>query len=185
MESLAEIFKRHCVTKPGDHGHGDKGSTHSYIDVYEELLKPYRSGCDFMEIGLALGLSLAMWREYMPNATLYGVDLNIVFDPAPHLNGGKTMIIQADATKPAFLERVKGYRFDVVIDDASHLSQDQVATFKLISPLIKPGGIYCIEDVLNLEMSGQELTRLHQPCQVFDLRKKKGCYSDVLIVYRF
>lgn len=185
MDTLAQIYERHRVHGP-DAGHGDKGGTHSYIPEYERLLAPYRDGWNcFLEIGLAMGLSLAMWREYLPDAEIYGVDLSIVFDPKPHTDTG-TILIAADATKPEFLHYFSDiFRFDVVIDDGSHLTSDQVKTFNLLKPQMASGGIYIIEDILNLEASRAELENLHPKHEVIDLRHVKGRFDDVLVVYYF
>ena len=188
METLAQIYERHCVKGP-DVGHGDKGGTHSYIDQYEVLLAPHREECCFMEIGLALGLSLAMWREYFGKwSTLFGVDLSIVFDKAPFTDDeGKAdvRLIEADATKPGLLEKLPHVPFDVVIDDGSHMMADQVATFNLLKPRMASGGLYIIEDILALEAAKMVFKNLHANCEIIDLRHVKGRFDDVLVVYRF
>ena len=51
-------------------------------------------------------------------------------------------IIVADATKIPAADRM-----DVFIDDGSHVSQHIVDTFRLNWPLLKPGGLYFIEDL--------------------------------------
>ena len=99
--TLQEAYNNHCVTGP-DIGHGDKGGTHSYIDEYAKLLDRFKDGCTLMEMGLAYGLSIAMWREYMPNSTIIGVDRSIVFD-RKHYEDDDIVIIEADVTKPDFL----------------------------------------------------------------------------------
>lgn len=185
QESLAEIYKRHCVVGP-DVGHGDKGGTHSYIDVYEGILAPYRNRekCNFMEIGLAMGLSLSMWREYMPSCTLFGVDLSICFDPTPHTMSG-TILIATDATKADFPVKLMPYQFDVVIDDASHMFHDQVRTFNLMRPLMNPGGVYIIEDILDLNATRNHFMAMHPRTEIHDLRANKGRFDDVMVVFRF
>lgn len=35
----------------------------------------------------------------------------------------------------------------MIIDDGSHLNEDIIATFKLLWPMLKAKGLYCIEDV--------------------------------------
>lgn len=182
MESLAEIFKRHAVYGQ-DVGHADKGSTHSYIDVYESLLAPYRAECAFMEIGLALGWSMKMFGEYFgPKSKLTGADISIVFDTKEF--DERFDFIQSDATKLPFLEAIGIRGFDVIIDDASHMMQDQVDTFNLLKGHVKKGGLYIIEDILSPESALPVLTALH-PAEVFDLRKVKGRFDDVLVAYRF
>lgn len=183
MDSLAQIYERHCVKGP-DVGHGDKNGTHSYIPQYERLLAPYRLRPDatLMEIGIAYGLSLAMWREYMVGHII-GVDTNIPFYPKPLTDAG-VRLIKADATKLEFLTALGNTRLDVVIDDASHRTQDQIATFLLLRPLMNRGSLYIIEDILNLEAARVALQALHPSCEIIDLRKVKGRFDDVLVVYR-
>lgn len=184
-ETLEQIYQRHRVEGTADVGHGDKGGTHSYIPVYEKLLAPYRSGCNFMEIGLAMGLSISMWREYMPNSKIVGVDLSIVFDPKPHTDSG-TILIEADATKQDFVSKLPaGVKYSVIIDDASHMCQDQCDTFNLLKHLMNPGGLYVIEDVISPSNCVPTLLGLHPNHEVFDLREVKGRFDDILLVYRF
>lgn len=183
MESLAEIFN--CIGHFGkDVGHNDRGSTHSYIDVYEKLLTPFRERCDLLEIGIAQGMGLRLFGDYFSvDSTITGIDLSITFDTQEF--DSRFKFITGDATKPEIVEKLNGKMFDVCIDDASHMQADQVATFNLLKSHIKPGGIYVIEDVLNLEAASPELMSLHSPYEVYDLRNIKGRFDDVLVVFRF
>jgi len=181
VETLAQIYARHSIE--GDFGSGDKGTTHSYIPNYETLLAPYRESGSLLEIGLAGGMSMDLWSEYFgPKASLVGIDICVAFDASRF--DDRVQIIEADATKPSILDYLPRRKFDVILDDASHLQADQEATFHMLSPLMNPGGIYVIEDILNYEMSGPALTAL-RPCEVIDLRGIKGRFDDILLVYRF
>lgn len=181
-ESLSKIYQRHATQ--GDVGCGDKGSIHSYIPEYERLLAPYRKKSSVMEIGLALGQSLAMWGEYFgPESRIVGVDISVVFDAAPF--DSRFTIIEADATQSSINEKIGSVLFDVIIDDGSHMERDQVATFNLLKGRMNHGGLYVIEDILNLNLSRERLTVLHDNCEVIDLRGIKGRFDDVLLVYRF
>lgn len=186
-ESLVSIYQRHRVTGP-DAGHGDLDGTHSYGETYERLLAPYRvqEGKYFsmMEIGVAHGLALAMWREYVPRATIVGVDLSFVFDTKPHEASG-TILIAADATKPEFLDKLGHHTFDFIREDASHQCADQCATFKLLKGRMRIGGLYVIEDVLCPESCVPNLNALHDRVETYDLRKNKGRFDDFLWVARF
>ena len=174
--TLAEIYERHSVSGP-DVGHGDKGGTHSYITEYEQLLAPYREKCAFMEIGLAMGLSVAMWDEYFsPESLLTAADIGIIFDTAAF---PRWKFVEHDATKPTFLDALGDRTFDVVIEDGSHMTDDQIATRDLILPRMNPGGLYIIEDILNLEAT----RHLFPGAEIRDLRHVKGRFDDVLIIY--
>lgn len=181
METLSEIFKRIGHFGP-DAGHNDRGSTHSYVDVYENLLAPYRDRCDLLEVGIAQGMGLKLFGDYFSiDSTITGLDLSLTFDTNEF--DSRFKFITGDATKPETADKLG--MFDVVIDDASHMQADQVSTFRLLKSHIKPGGLYIIEDVLNLEAALPKLKSLHSPHEVYDLRKVKGRFDDVLICYRF
>jgi len=175
MTTLEEIYQRYSVHGP-DVGHGDKGGLHSYITEYEQLLAPYRQNCKFMEIGLALGLSVAMWNEYFEEGHFTGADLSINFNPETFPAWD---FVECDATKPEFLGLLGDKTFDVVIEDGSHMTADQIATRDLLLPRMNPGGLYIIEDILNLEAT----RHLFPGAEIRDLRKNKGRFDDVLIIY--
>lgn len=183
METLAEIFKR--IGHFGDDvGCNDKGSTHSYVDVYETILAPFRQRCDLMEIGIAAGDSMRLWGDYFGvDCTITGADLSLTFDTSKF--DSRFSFIVGDATKPEFTVNLNGRMFDVVIDDASHAHLDQMATFQLLKSHMKPGGLYVIEDILAPDLILGELTGMHSLHDVYDLRKVKGRFDDVLVVYRF
>ena len=184
MESLADIFNRIGDFGEVDSGHNDKGSTHSYIETYERLLAPYRDAGRILEIGLANGKSIELWSEYFgPDARIVGMDISVVFDPSKF--DSRVKIIEADATKQSCLEKLGDETFDVIIDDGSHMQADQETTFRLLSHRMRPDGIYIIEDILDLETSGPRLKIMHWNSEVIDLRKVKGRFDDVLLVYRF
>ena len=118
-----------------DDGHGDKGTAHSYIEIYEEILRPFRDCETVYEIGVAYGLSLRMWREYFTKARIFGIDTDPKF-----YNVDRITVFRADGTKFD-----PGFPLDVVIDDGSHKGHEQSASFDLLWP--RCTGIYIIEDL--------------------------------------
>lgn len=180
METLSQIYQRHSVAE--DTGSGDKGTVHSYIPVYERLLEPYRHRFgNFMEIGLARGLSIAMWREYFPfpQVAVIGMDLSLAFDPKPLEEKGVEFIVGDSRRTPV------NRKLDVIIDDGSHDSEDQISTFLHLQHDMIPGGLYIIEDVNGIETLREKFAALNPDMEVIDLRAVKGRFDDVLVVYRF
>lgn len=182
METLQQIFDKYSIATEA--GHADKGTIHSYIPTYEKILAPYRDGSTIMEVGIAMGYSMKMWGEYFTNSKIIGADINQSFDKAP-FSDPKYDIILHDATKPEFLDKVKEYTFDVVIDDGSHMYEDQKATFLMLKSKMKKGGIYIIEDIVGFDISRKLFPLLHDNCEIIDLRKVKNRFDDALIIYRF
>jgi len=181
MKTLTEIFKR-----IGHFGHdigcNDKNGTHTYTETYDKLFAPFQKGCTFLEIGLALGDSIDLFDEYFDNSRIVGVDISVVFEPKKYRNDVR--IIEADATKQEFLKTIEGQTFDIVIDDGSHMSQDQFDTFNLLKGSMKKGGVYIIEDILALDQERRKFEALHSNCEIIDMRSN-GRFDNVLIVYRF
>lgn len=200
MRTLREIFEDHAHYG-SDVGHADKGSTHSYIEEYERLLAPYRDGKTIMEIGLAMGESLKMWNEYFTNSKIIGVDIKVVFNPLLIRTGSnRVYVMEADATNQQFIKdifaygctnddsirlSIKNQKFDVIIDDGSHMAEDQIATFNLLKGYMNTGGLYIIEDILALDVERERFLALNPDCEIIDLRHVKGRFDDVLIVYKF
>jgi 23S rRNA U2552 (ribose-2'-O)-methylase RlmE/FtsJ len=182
MKKLFEIYQKYQTPD----GQGDKGTAHSYIEKYEELLSPYRNNSTVLEIGIAGGYSMNMWGEYFTNSKIYGMDISpeILFND--FLKNTKFTVLLADATSPDCLDTIKDLTFDVVIDDGSHVFEDQIKSFKLLKHKINKNGLYIIEDISNLDKKTKQIFEsLHDVCEIIDLRHIKNRYDDVLVVYRF
>lgn len=184
MKTLQEISDKYSNIQ--DVGHGDKGTTHSYIPSYERLLTPYRDKkINFLEIGLAYGESLEMWYEFFnKESIIYGVDLS-TNEIEPYLTDERFNINIVDATSPLITSYFEDDKFDVIIDDGSHAFKDQITTFNLLKNHINEGGVYIIEDVNDLDNVSAVFSSLHENCEIIDLRGEKNRYDDVLIVYKF
>ncbi len=119
-----------------------------YFEIYERHFEPYRGRkINVLEIGVSHGGSLQMWRKYFGRrATIIGVDIEPrvveLAEPGIELHVG-------DQSDPAFLQRlVDQYgKFDVVIDDGSHLPAHQIATITHLWPHLAEGGVYLVEDL--------------------------------------
>lgn len=119
---------------------GNIGCAHNYTSVYERLISPAAT-VSLCEIGVACGASLKMWSEYLPNARIVGIDIRDACATLCKENKNVEIVV-ADAKCLDFTSQ-----FDVVIDDASHLSQDIVEFFEHCWGWVKPGGLYIIEDL--------------------------------------
>lgn len=120
----------------------DKASNcHNYLFNYERELAWIKNREFVMwEIGVAEKRSLLMWREYFPNAKVYGIDIN------PECAGEGVFI--GSQSDEAFLSSVLAQtgRPAVIIDDGSHKGHDIKKTFRFLFGRLMTGGIYAIED---------------------------------------
>lgn len=122
----------------------DKGSSfHDYLRHYEALFgKDKDSFSAILEIGVWYGCSMKMWRQWLPQATIVGVDIE------PKHQAGDFIVEQVDASTPDVIPVAQSYGpFDLIVDDGSHIPSEQLASFQLLYPYLKEGGYYIIEDV--------------------------------------
>lgn len=119
----------------------DKAHTHFYLDNYELYFNSIRNE-EFvlLELGVAGGSSIRMWREYFPKAKIFGIDNN-----KDCLMEG---VFIGDATDEVFLTSVLSATGmpNCVIDDSGHVGSETIKSFEILFPLIKSGGLYFVED---------------------------------------
>lgn len=126
----------------------DKGPRgHNYTEVYEYFFLPIKfEALKIFEIGIAEGASLKMFRDYFPNAIVYGID---IID-CSRLNSRtiKTFVAdQADRRQLGDFINAAGADFDIILDDGGHTMEQQQVSFGHLFKYLKPGGYYIIEDV--------------------------------------
>jgi SAM-dependent methyltransferase len=118
-----------------------------YYPIYARAFAQWRDAdVRLLEIGVAQGGSLAVWRDWFPRGRIVGLDLHppVLDDPSIALYAGS----QDDT---ALLERIARETapegFDIIIDDASHVGWLSAISFWYLFPqCLRPGGIYVIED---------------------------------------
>lgn len=140
MKSLREIYECHQgrLLNKWDH----------YIDVYDQYFSKYRNKeIVFLEIGIAHGGSLQMWREYFgEKAKIIGVDVN---PECKKFEEGNTTIYIGSQEDPVFLEKLKTEipKADILLDDGGHTMKQQIITFNILFDHVKEDGIYACEDL--------------------------------------
>ena len=132
---------------------------HDYTRFYDELLKDREvkrvleigigtpAGMPHME-GYQTGASLRMWRDYFPEAEIWGLDI----DPIAMIEDESRIhtFLCNQSSEPSLVEAVAHFtqKFDLIVDDGSHRYEDQALTANIFIPaLLSPTGVYVIEDV--------------------------------------
>jgi hypothetical protein len=119
-----------------------------YFDIYDRHLARFRGApVTLVEIGVAGGGSLGMWREYLgTQAQIVGVDI----DPAcKRFEQPGVEVTIGDQGSAGFWDSFlrTHERIDIVIDDGGHLPEQQVVTLESLLPRIAPGGVFICEDI--------------------------------------
>lgn len=142
---------------------------HAYTPFYYKLLNSRRQSIKkVLELGIGLyrrnyhrpeavykdgvkqylhrGASLYMWREFFPNAQIYGADIR----PQTLFEDERIKTYLCDERKKEDLVKLiknTGSDIDLFVDDASHRVDDQIFAAQTLLPLLKKDAIYIIEDV--------------------------------------
>jgi len=146
LKTLDEIAIKHGT---------DKSSLfHNYAVNYEHHFEAMRDQpISFLELGwgghedpLKGGESARAWREYFSKAKIAIID-NEEKDPSTMVKDVEFVLVSQDNAKELH-KLSEGYDgWDIVVDDASHVSSLTIASFKALWEHIKPGGYYVVEDL--------------------------------------
>jgi hypothetical protein len=128
---------------------------HYYTRIYHRLFTHLRNHpITLLEIGLqhrsdphrrgAVTPSLCMWRDYFTCARLVGFDI----DDFSGVSLPNCRIVRGDMSSREDLSQLFSFGpFDIVIDDAGHVSAHQQIALACLFPHVVPGGFYFIEDL--------------------------------------
>lgn len=182
METLEAIFQRFACA-PDDPGTGtgtDKTTRHAYGPIYARLFEASREDAiHLVELGVDSGASAVAWAEYFPNSQVTGLDITLANVRHRH---PRVRLLQADATRAVSDPEVPD-PIDVVIDDASHRHEDQLAALAAWGPRARR--MMVIEDVAAPSLDSFEYlsTKLGMTMEVHDLRGITDRFDDCLLVF--
>lgn len=128
---------------------------HRFGHMYAEYFDPIKyDKVAFLEIGLRGGDSIALWRNFFPNARIYGLDKGQFFQGfRSHAGDENVKIFVGDQANATFLRQMKEVirrevgSLDFLIDDGGHTMRQQQTSLIELLPIVKPGGYYFIEDL--------------------------------------
>jgi len=125
---------------------------HAYTAIYDLLFSHRRyDSLTLAEIGILDNNSMLSWREYFPNATLFGFEymedklLKAISD-----NLSRTYYNYIDVTrKESISEELENANmlYDIIIEDSTHVFDDQIRFTNEAVKYLKTGGILVVEDI--------------------------------------
>jgi hypothetical protein len=112
--------------------HTDKAYDHKFCDFYDYHLSSIRNNdLKILEIGIWKGESLRMWKEYFPNAQIFGIDIM----QSALFSEDRIQTFILDQGDENLLKQFKSQHgpFDIVIDDGSHFTHHQFISWDVFS----------------------------------------------------
>ena len=151
----------------------DKG-VWGYTSYYERAFAGRREAVrNVLEVGICgyrdipnniVGASLFVWRDYFPNAQVWGVDNDerFVFDGQPRIG-----TYLCDAYSPSIVRVAydvlarSGWSagLDFVCDDAVHEPEYQIQLLRVLWPFVAPGGVYAVEELCQNKVPDADFVR--------------------------
>jgi hypothetical protein len=148
-----------------DKGHPDNKSRHNYTHIYDALFNGIRKKTlRLFELGIGSnntniqsnmgpagrpGASLRAWRDYFPNALVFGADIDVFCI----MTENRLKTYYCDQTNPAIIATMWSHdpllqeEFDILIEDGLHTFDANVCFFENSCWKLKNGGVYVIEDI--------------------------------------
>lgn len=119
-----------------------------YFKYYDRYFNRFRNeDIRILEIGVNRGGSLQMWKNYFgKNSFIVGMDIDC--ECLNYVEENVEVFIGDQSDTGDLSELVKKYgMFDIIIDDGSHKTRDQITAFEYLYDYVKYGGVYLVEDV--------------------------------------
>lgn len=180
-----------------DNSRTDKNTIHSYLPLYEQLLKNKKETAkNVLEVGIGdfnqgvtNGGSIKLWHDYFTNATVHALDicpLERVWDGIK--NNDRILIYSSinaydnDFFTTNFLN--KNIKCDFMLDDGPHTLDSMRQFIKLYSQIMTDNGILIIEDVQSWDwikiLKNEVPEHLKKFIKIYDLRRIKKRYDDIV-----
>ncbi len=128
------------------------GHRSGFTGIYTLLFSNLKNkNINIAEIGIEKNSSTKIWREYFNNSKIYAFE----FDKKKILKAKKnklkkTYYTETDVTKRNSIkksfEKTK-CKFDIIIDDSTHIFEDQINIIEETYKFLKKDGILIIEDI--------------------------------------
>ena len=121
-----------------------------YFDLYvQHLARFVGREVVVVEIGVYSGGSLEMWKSYFgEHATIHGIDIE---EACRVYEADRIHVHIGDQADRGFWSRFREHVpvIDVVIDDGGHHPNEMRVTFEELFPILRPGGVYICEDIVD------------------------------------
>ena len=169
-----------------DEGYGTDKFLLGYVhDFYAEHFDPIKDKVkSVMEIGIGYapgGDSILLWHEFFSNAKIYGLDIKTRPDrPEFQIDQPRIKLFsETDAYTEKMvyvMSNLEPDGYDIFIDDGPHTFDTMAFAIKHYLPLVKSGGIFVIEDIVDPSWT-PKLCEMINPTvgdvKIYDMRNRQ------------
>ncbi len=162
----------------------DKNLYHNYAEFYSNIISDLAADKEefsLLELGTSRGGSVAAWCEAMPHAFVCGVDKDeslLWIDKTQYKN---LVILEGLHGDRSTYTPISDKKFNIIIDDGSHMATEQQQNFYVLQDLIGDGGVYVIEDVYPTNTYDPSFLKKFE---LLDFSPITGRFDDRVLVFR-
>lgn len=167
----------------------DKDTIHSYLEPYEDIFQKRKNDeVKLLEIGVNMGGSIKLWKDYFTNGIIHGVDISdegSIKENDIKNHERVKLHMKTNAYDNNFVKSFD-FKFDIIIDDGPHTLDSMIYVVKNYTPLLKSDGVLVIEDIQSeswintLKENTPEI--YHKNIKIIDNRSVKRRYDDILYI---
>lgn len=157
MKNLTYIANKVHLTDKGTSNLWSHGFTEFYNDYFEkiyEIAKYENRKVNILEVGILEGGSLLMLNDFFDgNCNIVGLDIddNVISEFNTKYGNDNMIVLKCDQSNIDELENFRSehsdMKFDIIIDDGSHIYLHQMITLYVLSKMLNDNGIYILEDL--------------------------------------
>lgn len=116
-----------------------------YMEVYGQYINHLvDKEINILEVGVRNGESLRLWKAFFKKANIVGIDIN---PECKKHEEDRIKVIIGDQNKKDTFNEISHMKFDIIIDDGSHVGHHIINTFDYtFDEMLANGGLYFIED---------------------------------------
>jgi SAM-dependent methyltransferase len=179
----------------------DKHVPHTYVQsYYDSAFYTYKNNeqASILEIGVLHGGSLNLWKDYfsgsvvgidvfarVPYQTVRSyVDTEVELHTVDSFNDIDLFGFDAKKSRTDFFKRFENSKFDIIIDDGHHDGISQYKTYHNFKNLVKPGGLYIIEDIKPYDDHLTHVSKIEN-IEILDLRTPTTPSDNILGIIKF
>ena len=125
---------------------------HAYTGIYHFLFKKIANNhLKVCEIGVLKNESIKLLREYFKNSEIFAFDNSLEVlekakkDNLENVNYNYINVKNEKNILDTFLKLKT--KFDIIIDDSTHIFEDQIRLILCLHKFLKPGGTLVVEDI--------------------------------------
>ena len=158
-----------------------KGHRSGFTGIYSILFfNLKKKKIKMAEIGIEKNASTQMWRNFFVKAEIHGFENDVgKIKKAKKQKLKNTFYHQLDVSKKNEIIKTFGSvkkKFDIIIDDSTHIFEDQIRIIKNTHKFLNKGGMLIIEDIYKNRKKHDEKN------YYYELRKIKKEFQEIIFI---